>query len=141
MSQENVEIMSRIYEGWIAAPDAVFDVGLMEALLDPDFELHPDPDAYWVGVNATYRGTGALASYMQAIYDSFDDYTPEIERFLDVGDKVVTLAIERARGRDSGAEVQQHRTAHVWTLRDGKPVRLDLYLDRQRALDDLGLSE
>ena len=94
-----------------------------------------------MGVNETYRGPEGVARYMEAIYDAFADYTPEIEQFLDVGDKVVTLAIERGRGRDSGAEVEQRRTAHVWTLRDGRPVQLDLYLDRQRALDDLGLSE
>ena len=141
MSQQNLEVMRSLYEGWQAAPRGVFDEELTGALLDPDFELHPDPDAYWVGVNETYRGPGGLAKYMAAIYEAFDDYTPEVERFLEAGDKVVTLAIERARGRDSGAEVQQARTAHVWTLREGRPVRLDLYLDRRRALDELGLSE
>jgi ketosteroid isomerase-like protein len=141
MSKENVEIMRRMYEAWLAGGSAVFGDARMNDLLDPEFELHPDPGAYWVGVDETYRGPEGLAKYMAAIYDAFDDYTPEVEQFLDAEDKVVTLAVEHGRGRDSGAEVEHRRTAHVWTLRDGKPVRLDLYLDRQRALDDLGLSE
>jgi ketosteroid isomerase-like protein len=141
MSQENVEFVRRMYEAWQAVGPEAFDYGLMAEVVDPDFELHPDPDAYWVGVNEVYLGPEGLGKYMEAIYEAFEDYTPTIERFLEVGDKVVTLAIEQGRGRGSGAEVEHNRTAHVWTLRDGKPVRLDLYLDRQRALEAVGLSE
>lgn len=141
MSQENVEFMRRMYEAWLAAGQAVFSEATMQDVLDPEFELYPDPDAYWVGVNETYRGYEGLAAYMQAIYDAFEDYTPEIERFVPVGDKVVTLAIEHGTGRGSGAVVEHRRTAHVWTMRDGRPVRLDLYLDRQRALAAVGLPE
>lgn len=66
---------------------------------------------------------------------------PDIELFIPTGDKVITLAIEHGRGRGSGAEVEHRRTAHVWTLRDGLAVRLDLCLDRDRALEDLGLTD
>ena len=52
---------------------------------------------------------------------------------------MVTLAIERGRGRASGAVVESRQTAHVWTLRAGRAVRLDLYLDRAKALAALGL--
>lgn len=141
MSEENVEFMRRMYETWLAVGQTVFRDAGMESALDPDFELHPDPDAYWVGLNETYRGREGLAGYMEAIYDAFEDYTPEIERFLDIGDKVVTLAIEHGTGRGSGAVVEHRRTAHVWTMRNGRPVRLDLYLDRHRALEAVGLSE
>ena len=53
----------------------------------------------------------------------------------------MTLAIESGRGRGSGAAVQSNRTAHVWTLRDGKATRLDLYNDRTVALKAVGLEE
>jgi hypothetical protein len=52
-----------------------------------------------------------------------------------------TLAVESGRGRGSGAEVQSARTAHVWTLRDGKAVRLDLFNDRGEALKAVRLAE
>jgi ketosteroid isomerase-like protein len=54
---------------------------------------------------------------------------PEIEDLLDRGDKVITLAIEHGRGRGSGASVEARRTAHLWMMRAGKAIRLDLYLD------------
>jgi uncharacterized protein len=135
MSRENIEVIRRMYEAWIRN-----DSGVMEAF-DPEIEVHPDPEAHWVGVDKTYRGHKGLVEYMAAVYEAFEDYRPEVEEFLEVDDKVVTLAIEHGRGRGSGADVQAARTAHVWTLRDGKAVRLDLYLDRDRALEAVGLKQ
>jgi ketosteroid isomerase-like protein len=135
MSQENVEVMSRMYEAWLRGDPAAFDA------LDPEIELHPDPEAHWVGVERTYRGHEGMREYMSAVYEAFEDYRPEVEKFLDVEDKVVTLAIEHGRGRGSGAEVESARTAHVWTLRNGKAVRLDLYTDREQAFEAVGLRE
>ena len=133
MSRENVELMRGMYEAWLRNDPAVFEA------FDPEIELYPDPEADWVGVGRTYRGHKGVTEYMAAVYEAFEDYHPEVEEFLDLGDKVVTLAIEHGRGRGSGAAVQANRTAHVWTIRAGKAVRLDLYLDRGRALEAVGL--
>jgi ketosteroid isomerase-like protein len=78
---------------------------------------------------------------MAQVYDAFEDYRPEVEGLLDAGDKVITLAIEHGRGRGSGAAVEARRTAHVWTMRANKAIRLDLYLDRSDALEAVGLPE
>ena len=51
----------------------------------------------------------------------------------------MTLAIESARGKSSGAEVQTRQTAHVWTLRERRAVRLDLYWDRAQGIQAAGL--
>ena len=78
---------------------------------------------------------------MVQVYEAFEDYRPEVEELLDVDDKVVTLAIEHGRGKHSGAAVVAHHTAHVWTMRANKAIRVDLYLDRTRALKAVGLRE
>ena len=78
---------------------------------------------------------------MAQVYEAFEDYRPEVEDLLVAGEKVVTLAIEHGRGRASGARVESRRTAHVWTMRANKAIRLDLYLDRAKALEAAGLSE
>ena len=135
MPSENVEVIRRVYDAWIGRRPGALD------LLAPDIEVHPDPEAFWVGVNRVYRGHEGLSDYLRAVYEAFEDYRPEVEDFLEVEDQVVTLAIEHGTGRDSGAEVRSERTAHVWTMREGKAVRLDLYLDRDRALDAVGLKE
>lgn len=133
VSKENVEIIQRTYEAWRRGDPAVFDA------IDPAIELHPDPEAYWVGVNRIYRGHDGLVAYLRSINEAFEGYRPEVERFLDAGDTVVTLATEHGRGRGSGVEVESIRTAHVWTMRGGKAIRVDLYQDRSRALKAVGL--
>ena len=134
MSHENVEVMRRMYDAWMRNDPSLFDA------MHPDIELHPDPDAHWVDGNAVYHGHQGVRDYMTAVYEAFADYTPQVEEFVDAGDKVVTLAIERPRGRASGVEVADPRTAHVWTMRDGQAVRVDLYLDRSTALAAVGLA-
>jgi ketosteroid isomerase-like protein len=135
MAQENVEVIRRMYERWLENDPSLF------AAFDPEIELHPDPAADWVGVNDNYRGHDGLRSYIAQVYEAFADYRPEVEDLLDAGDKVITLAIEHGRGRGSGAAVEARRTAHVWTMRANKAIRLDLYLDREQALAAVGLSE
>lgn len=135
MSEENVATIRRMYERWLRDDDpAAFEA------FDEDIELHPDPAADWVGVNDVYRGHEGIRTYMALVYEAFEDYRPEVEDFLASDDKVITLAIEHGRGRGSGAAVESRRTAHVWTMRAGKAIRLDLYLDRAKALEAEGLS-
>jgi len=136
MSQENVEIIRRMYEARSAG-----DFSTVYATLDENIELNPDPEAAWVGIGEVYRGHDGFDSYMRSVYEAFDEYRPEVERLIDAGDQVLTLAIEHGRGRGSGAQVEAHRTAHLWTLRDGKAIRLDLYLNRDEALEALGLTD
>ncbi len=78
---------------------------------------------------------------MRQVYEAFEDYRPEVEELREAGDKVITLAIEHGRGRGSGATVEARKTAHVWTMRANKAIRLDLYLNRDRALEAVELSE
>jgi ketosteroid isomerase-like protein len=136
MSEENVETIRRMYAAWLAG-----DSGVVFETFDTDIELHPDPEATWVGIGKEYRGHDGVRSYMAAVYEAFDGYRPEVEELIEVGDQVLTLAVEHGRGRESGAEVEARRTAHVWTLRAGRAIRVDLYLERDRALRAVGLSE
>ena len=140
MPEANLDLVREMYAAWFRMGRTMFDDPGELGLLDPDIELHPDPEADWVGINDRYRGRAGVARYMAAVYEAFEDYRPEVEELIEVGgDKVLTLAIEHGRGRGSGAEVQANKTAHVWTIRDGLAVRLDLYLERSRALETLGL--
>jgi ketosteroid isomerase-like protein len=137
MSRENVEIVRRMYDAWMAG-----DYEMVFSTYAPDIRLNPDPEAWWVGVDEDYLGHDGVRRYMRAVYEAFEDYRPEIEQIIDAGEgRVLTLAVEHGRGRGSGAEVQAMNTAHLWTLRDGKAVRLDLFMDRERALEAVGLRE
>ena len=137
MLQDNVEVIRRMYDAWMGGDDeTVFSI------YDPAIRLNPDPEAWWVGMDDDYSGHEGIRRYMSSVYEAFEDYRPEVEQFIDVGEgRVLTLAIEHGRGRGSGAEVQAAKTAHLWTLQGGRAVQLDLFLDRKRAFDAVGLSE
>jgi ketosteroid isomerase-like protein len=50
---------------------------------------------------------------------------------------VVVLVHETARAKGSGLDMDM-RIAHVWTLREGRAVALQAYVDRAEALAALG---
>jgi ketosteroid isomerase-like protein len=62
------------------------------------------------------------------------------ERFFDAGDHVVMFLKLSGRGKGSGVPVTLE-AAGVWTVKDGKAIRLVGYLDRREALEAVGLSE
>jgi ketosteroid isomerase-like protein len=134
MSSENVELIRRVYEGWASG-----DASTLE-LLDADIEVRPDPGSAWPGIEPVYHGRDGVNRYLASIYAAFAEYRAEAEDMLDAGDQVVVLAIERARGKSSGAPVEIRHTAHVWTVASGRAVRLDVNWDRQRALASVQLS-
>ena len=63
-----------------------------------------------------------------------------IEEVIGHGDRVFLAARFHARGRASGVEVGT-RLYEVFTLRDGKVLRIDEYEHRADALEAAGLSE
>jgi ketosteroid isomerase-like protein len=131
MSQENVEVVKRIYEELnshqafppeLFAPDCVTD--LTEVSLDVRV-LH--------GVNASQR---ALGQY----FGTFDDFHVAAEVLHADEHLVVTAIRDGGRIRGSGAEVW-NRYFHAWTLRDGIVIRLSSHTDRQQAFAAVGLTE
>jgi ketosteroid isomerase-like protein len=64
----------------------------------------------------------------------------EVEELIDVGDQVVAVTRERAVGRASGVPVVSMAVS-VWTLADGKVIQVQVFDDRQQALEAAGLRE
>jgi ketosteroid isomerase-like protein len=61
---------------------------------------------------------------------------------MDAGeDRVLVFSREGGRGTGSGAEVQTNATAHLWTMRDGKAIRMESYWERSEVLEAAGLRE
>ena len=61
------------------------------------------------------------------------------EDFIAVGDDHVVVPLRmHMRGKGSGAEVEA-QTNNVWTLRDGKAVRIGVYNSRAEALEAASL--
>jgi uncharacterized protein len=131
MSQENVELVRRIYDRWSRGD---FSVGT--DLMAPDFEWQQYAEAVEPG---SHRGA-AVGGALEKIFEVYGDFRIEPEEVLDAGDKVVVLGRSRGTARGSGMELDQ-RFAFVWTVRDGKLARIEVYADRRDALEAAGLSE
>ena len=79
---------------------------------------------------------------MEEFLGAWDHFATEPERFIDVGDdRVLVLVRFQARGRASGTPTTAFSGGQLFTLRDGKVVRLVLFSNRTEALEAAGLSE
>src|SRR5687767_6796329 len=119
MSRENVEIVRRVYEA--AARGDSRDV---LALYDPTVEVDSRrvPLTQMIGGNIL-SGHEALRVFFRERAEALDSAEDHCEELIDAGDDVVSVVTVRGRGRKSGIGVET-RMAGVWTIRDGRVVRV-----------------
>jgi uncharacterized protein len=122
-ADENTRLAQSAYEA--------FGRGDMEALagmMADDIEwVNPgdpadDPNA------GTFNGKEAVLGWFGGLASTLDFTTFEPREFIAQNDKLVSLVYAEATVRDTGRAVVNHE-AHVWTFRDGKVARLQIYLD------------
>ena len=128
MSRENVDLTLTAYDAWDRG-----DIETAFAPIDEDFEFHEDPQFPEGGI---YRGRHAFRGYFERFREEWDDYRVNVEDIRDSGDKVLVLTHQTARGKTSGVQIDL-RIAHLWTIRNGKAVRMEAYFDRDEALKAL----
>ena len=134
MSQENVEI---VHDSWKA-----FAAGGLDALTE-----FWDPEIDWRAIEGApddvgeMHGREAVRRYLQDWVDTFEGLTVVAEELLDVEDQRV-VAVIRVSGRAklSGIETEL-RLAVVNSVRDGKIVCGREYIDREQALEAVGLRD
>jgi ketosteroid isomerase-like protein len=136
MSQENVEIVRRVYEA-----AARRDTAIVLDLYDPevDWDVSRSPMARLVG-QGRYQGHEGLRRFFRAYHEAWERIEYEHEELIDAGDRVISVDHERGCGRASGAEVEFTQYA-VWTIREGKIVQAVWFPTRAEALQAAGLSE
>jgi ketosteroid isomerase-like protein len=88
----------------------------------------------------THHGHEGVDRWIADLRDSFSEFEVVPDDFLDGGEHVVCRAHFRGLGKGSGAEVELRET-HLWTMSDGRAVRLQAYPVHAEALEAAGLSE
>ena len=131
MTQENVEIVRQVHEGWARG-----DFGVGADFVAPDFEWHQFPQAVEPG---TRRGA-EVGEALRNVFDVYENVRVEAREFIDAGDKVVVVGRTHATARGSGMQVE-NEVALVWTVRDGSLIRNEVFTDRREALEAAGLRE
>jgi ketosteroid isomerase-like protein len=133
MSQENVEVVRRLYES--GALDRHYDA--LRGVFDPEVVMVNPPEAVEAG---TRRGADEIVTALENMQSSFDGTEHKLRELFDAGEAVVALVTFYARGRDSGAQLAQEE-AHTWTFRDGRIISFEWGRDLPAALAAVGLSE
>ena len=158
MPEGNVEIVRAMFDAWNRGDtDAAFreagygiDSGRTPpaselekfsdvlAPFDPEVEAEPPPGGLTAG---TYHGHEGLIKLISEFWGQFDERRSEIKECIPAGgDRVIITLLHHARGKLSGVEVEMWHH-QVLTLRDGKIVRWQMFLNREEALAAAGLSE
>jgi ketosteroid isomerase-like protein len=135
MSQENVEIVRSIYADWERG-----DYSSNEW-------AHPEMEWEFAADGPSPRGGTGLAGMAKDWGDyinAFEKFHHQADRYLELdGERVLVLQRLIGRGKTSGLDLEQLQPqgAVLFHIRDRKVTRLVGYFHRERALEDLGLSE
>ena len=124
MSQENVEVVRSFI---------LLDLDEAMTLVDPAVFWNPAPQP------AT-QGRDATRASIERWEADWEEYEEVPEDFVATDDRVIVTIRFRGRGSQSGVEVNT-RLYEVFTLREGKIVRMDEFTERATALEAAGLSE
>jgi ketosteroid isomerase-like protein len=129
MSEENVEIVRGAWAAFMRHDNAA-----ALGFYHPEVELHGHVDG------GVYRGLEGVRDFFGEWLVAWEEFSTDVEEWVDAGDDVIAVVHDRARGRHSGAQVER-RQWHVWTIRDGKLWRLRIFETKVEALEAVGLSQ
>ena len=131
MSRDNVDSIRRVYDAFgREGGDAAAE------MLHPDFELHEPPELPDAGVG---RGREGFKEVISKLRSSFKDLGFAPDEFIPAGNRVLVIVRWSGRGSLSGVETDTE-LFHVWSFEDGRPSRLEAYLDEEAARRAAGLS-
>jgi uncharacterized protein len=131
--REDVELVRSAFEAWNRGD------------IDEFTELAAE-DIAWLEVSGRPEGGASerfgrdrMRRALESLFDAWESYHLEVERIEAVGDRVVAVVREVARGRSSGLEVDG-RWGYLVTVEDGLIVRIEAYRDAGQALQVAGLA-
>jgi ketosteroid isomerase-like protein len=131
MSQENVDIVRRVFETYNAA-----DMDAFRELYDPDVIVRTVEDWPEPG---PYVGREAVMRFFEQLRDTLDASTlVPISDFIDAGDRVAVRYTWRGAGH--GPDLNMELTL-VFTMRKGRVFYQEFFWNHAEALEAAGLSE
>jgi uncharacterized protein len=128
MAGEKVELVRSLYQAF-----ARRDQAAVLAAVDPEVEFIQTEELPWGGYyKGAPEGVHSFFSKLMAAVDS----RVEIDKTWEAGNAVVvvgrTIGTVKANGKPFDVDI-----VHVWTIREGKVVRFNPYIDTPRMLEAL----
>ena len=110
----NAELLLAGYEAWNRD-----DCEAWLELLDPEIEIRTS--GVFPDLSAVYRGHRRAAKFWRQMHEPWDTFRIDVENMDEEGDWVAAAIRFRARGVDSGIEVDM-RFGHAIRVRDGVAI-------------------
>jgi len=108
------------------------------ALCDPEVEVH---SVFAAPGGADYRGHDGVRRWLGDLDETWGGgLRVEPEAFFDLGEATLMFGVLHGRGQKSDVDVEMPN-AQVGKSRNGLFVYVKVYIHREDALEDLGVSE
>jgi len=124
---EGAKIVASVYEAFQRG-----DVQALSRLLDPRIQARQTPLLPWGGA---YQGFQGMMRHVTKLLEHLD-WRVEVDEYVEAGDHVIAIGASRGTIRASGKRFDV-RLIHVWSLKDGKVVRFESYIDTPKMLQAL----
>jgi ketosteroid isomerase-like protein len=132
VSRENVEVVRQEYAAFVTRD--------WEALAKL---CHPDLEYETYGPPGRLRGFREMTAYFDEWASVFGVFRVQLEEIIEVGDQVVAVERQDARGLKGSAakETVGYTIACLISFKDGRISRVREYANREEALEAVGLEE
>lgn len=127
MSEENAALLRGLYEAFGRG-----DVGAVLEGLDENIHWSA-PEVLPHGMHVD--GREAVGGFFQNLAAIWHDFDLEIEDFVASGDRVCVVGKAAGVAND---ERMGYDFVHVWTVRDGRPVAFDEFVDPDPRVIEAG---
>jgi ketosteroid isomerase-like protein len=138
MAKDNFDTVRQVYAR-VLARGRMEDPATSEILpelFDP--EVHLRQMSALAGTAGDFHGYAGVVESGRETIRPFAELEFVPEEMQAVGDQVATVALVRGIGRGSGAPFEG-RVGHLFTLRDGRVVRFEVFDDPAQAFNAAGL--
>jgi len=143
MSEENVEVVRRALVFFVGLgpvePDRAADVMsdfVLQEFLDPEIEFLPLAQG---GLSRnTYTGYEGVRRFWGDLFSDWDEFHAEPKEIVDAGSQVAVVM--HMKGRMHELEIDA-LWSHLWTVRDGRVLRLESFASPEGAVEAAELSK
>jgi ketosteroid isomerase-like protein len=130
MSQENVETLKRAFDAFASGDlEAVF------GFIDPEFEINDR-----VIGSPSARGPEAVVANAAEVREAIGDVSWEPREIVDLDDRALVKVHVAGAGQHTSLPIEGD-VGHIYTFRDGKAVKLDIFRTWEEAREAAGISE
>jgi ketosteroid isomerase-like protein len=123
MSAENVEFVRTAYER--SNPRQAYELFHADAVWDMSHF------AGWTE-EPLYHGPEGILDFHRRWLEMFTEWNFNVVDVIEAGERVIGVLTQSGLGKESGAVVEM-TVAQLWTIRDGKFARMEMYADPAEA--------